>query len=195
MNMGRPRQFDIDRALDAAMLQFWRGGYEATSLQDLLSAMGLSKSSLYQAFESKHSLFLRCIARYEQLTVSALNDQLNKSPSGKDFIRSFLLSAVAETQQDYGKKGCLLVNTANELAQRDRMIAAAVGKGATNLTRVFARAIDIGKKDGSITSSRDTQVLANYFMTTICGLRTLVKGGAEEQSLQAVVNCALTILE
>jgi AcrR family transcriptional regulator len=191
MNMGRPREFDEERALEAAMTQFWLVGYEATSLQDLLNVMGLSKSSLYQAFGSKHALFLRCIDYYQKLTATNLKAQLERSRSGKEFIKTLLMGVIAEATLVRDKKGCLLANTANELSQRDKSIADAVAKGTGDLGKVLAHAIEIGKSDGSITSPSSTEVLAAYLLTNICGLRTMVKGGADEKSLKSVVNLIL----
>ncbi|HEB27755.1 MAG TPA: TetR/AcrR family transcriptional regulator [Porticoccus sp.] len=132
MTSGRPREFDIDRALEAATQQFWTVGYEATSLQDLLKTMRLSKSSLYQTFGNKHELFVRCLDHYEQTMASVLSEQLVNSISTEQFLHDFLEGVISEAKTRGTRKGCFLVNTANELSQRDAVIAKAVSTGTVH---------------------------------------------------------------
>ena len=133
MTYGRPREFDIDRALEAATQQFWVAGYEASSLQHLLQAMNLSKSSLYQTFGNKHDLFVLCLKHYQQKMVEELNTQLVQSSSAKQFLSNFLEGVISEADLSCAKKGCFLVNTANDLCQRDAAVAHAVAEATSEL--------------------------------------------------------------
>ena len=187
MNAGRPKEFDTDKALESAMHQFWRVGYEATSLQDLLKAMRLSKSSLYQTFGSKHELFLRSIDIYQHTSADELHKKLNDSRNSKIFLKGFLDSVIAESTSR-NKKGCLLVNTINELGYRDKAVSKAVAIGLNNMAGVIRSAIESGKKEGAIDAIKNTDMLVNYFITNVCGLRTLVKSGADKSELLSVVN-------
>ncbi len=187
MNAGRPRKFDTEQALESAMQQFWRVGYEATSLQDLLEVMSLSKSSLYQTFGSKHELFLRSIDFYQHSSSEELQATLDNSSTSKAFLKSFLENVIAESTSR-NKKGCLLVNTINELANRDKAVSKAVSNGLDNMACVFRNAVECGKKEGAIKSSTSTDDLVNYIITNVCGLRTLVKSGADKSALLSVVN-------
>ncbi|MBL4567941.1 MAG: hypothetical protein JKY85_08075, partial [Porticoccus sp.] len=92
------------------------------------------------------------------------------------------------------KEGCFLVNTANELCQRDASIAAAVSTGTTNVAKVFRRAIEQGKKQQEIDTRRTTQSLVDYLITSISGLRTMVKAGTEKKSLKPVIDLMMTAL-
>lgn len=195
MKIGRPKEFDTEKALNAAMLQFWIDGYEATSLQNLLKTMGLSKSSLYQTFGSKHNLFLSCIDNYQRTMVKTLNHQLDASPSGMDFIQAILLEIINEASLKTGKKGCLLVNTINELSQQDKQVAKSVYNSTAKLTKVFSRAIERCKQDGIVDPDSNTDTLANYLITNISGLRTMVKGGIDKKSLNSVVVMILKTLK
>jgi TetR/AcrR family transcriptional regulator, transcriptional repressor for nem operon len=187
MNAGRPREFNTEQALEAAMQQFWRVGYEATSLQDLLEAMNLSKSSLYQTFGSKHELFLRSIDFYQQASVDELYESLNNSRTSKAFLKRLLEDVIAEAALKK-KKGCLLVNTVNELAHRDKAVSTAVLNGFNNVANVIRDAIERGKKEGAIKSSISTDTLVNYIVTNVSGLRTMVKSGADKIELVLVIN-------
>jgi len=188
MTYGRPREFDIDRALEAATQQFWLTGYEATSLHNLLQKMSLSKSSLYQTFGNKHELFVRCLDHYQQTMVNVLNEQLNKSASIKQFLSDFLEDVISEAKTRGIRKGCFLVNTANELSQRDTGIAEAVSTGTANVANVFRCAIQRGKEQQEISSTLPTESLVDYLMISVSGLRTMIKAGAEIKSLKPVIN-------
>jgi len=194
MTYGRPREFDIDRALEAATQQFWAVGYEATSLQDLLKSMGLSKSSLYQTFGNKHELFVRCLDHYQQSMVDKLNVQLNSSDSVKQFIANFLEGVIAEAKNSSRRKGCLLVSTANELSQRDTDIAKAVTDGTGNVAKLFQQAIELGKQKKEISVDTSTEHLVSYLMTAISGLRTMIKAGAETSTLKPVTDLIIKTL-
>lgn len=115
MAIGRPRQFDEGKSLNAAMMQFWRHGYASTSMQDLLNATGLSKSSLYQSFGNKSKLFSSCLVHYQHWLILDLEQQLSSSSSGFQFIENLLVMVISEASAPQ-RNGCLLVNTANELA-------------------------------------------------------------------------------
>ncbi|PCJ90564.1 MAG: hypothetical protein COA46_10375 [Porticoccaceae bacterium] len=198
MTYGRPREFDIDCALEAATQQFWSTGYEATSLQDLLQSMSLSKSSLYQTFGNKHELFIRCLGYYQQTMVDELNIKLANSISSRQFLYDFLDDVISESKNSSSnngiKKGCFLVNTANELCQRDTSIAEAVATGTANVAKVFRRAIEQGKKPQEIDTRWTTDSLVDYLITSISGLRTMVKAGTEKKSLKPVIDLVMMTL-
>ncbi len=188
MNQGRPREFDTDRALELATQQFWKVGYSATSLQDLLKAMRLSKSSLYQAFGSKQQLFIRCLDHYEQSMASRLESKLVESDSAVGFLRAFLEEIVAEAAGRGPRKGCLLVNTANELSQRDPKIKVAVSDGANHFIAIFRRAIELAIERGEMPAPVSVQNLASFYFSGVGGLRTMVKAGVSQEELHPVID-------
>lgn len=194
MTYGRPREFDIDRALEAATQQFWYVGYEATSLHDLLKTMNLSRSSLYQTFGNKHKLFVRCLDHYQQSMVDKLSQQLSSSASVKQFMSDFLEGVLSEAKNSEGRKGCLLVNTANELSQRDTDIAKAVADGTGNVAKVFYQAIELGKQQKEISTETSTEDLVSYLIASISGLRTMIKAGAEIGTLKPVTGLIIKTL-
>ncbi len=187
MNAGRPREFNIEQALEDAMQQFWCTGYEATSLQDLLEAMHLSKSSLYQTFGDKHELFLRSIDFYQHSLVDDLHENLNNAHTSKAFFKYLFENVIAEAALKK-KKGCLLINTVNESSQKDNAIYKTTLNGLNNVANVITSAIERGKKEGEIKSSLSTDTLVNYIIVNVSGLRTMVKSGADKSALTSVVN-------
>lgn len=191
---GRPLEFDPDVALMAAMQVFWSKGYENTSMQDLLDAMHLSKSSLYQAFGGKQALFERCIARYGDFLTGQLRVALGEAPSGLVFIRHFLESVLDEARGGIEARGCLVLNTANEFARRDPRIAEAVAEGLGRFHGVLLDAVQRAQREGDIPPGRDAVMLANYLVNNMSGLKTLSKAGADEASLKGIIELVLKAL-
>src|SRR5436190_19926684 len=121
---GRPRSFDTEAAVERAMGVFWSRGYYATALPDLLRATELSRGSLYVAFGDKHSLFLRALDRYIADALTRMDSELDSRKEPIDGLRAYLAGYVERTSGANGRRGCLLVATAMELAGQD----AAVGR-------------------------------------------------------------------
>jgi TetR/AcrR family transcriptional repressor of nem operon len=194
-NNGRPLQYDPEQALEAAMQVFWSHGYEATSLQDLLAAMGLSKSSFYQAFGGKKALFIRCISRYRNRMTDVFNGVLNKAESGLKFIELLLLLSAAEARKpDHLRRGCLLMNTATEFAQNDQEVAKHVTAGFGGLQDALRAAVLSGQREGDISPDHNPDILADYLLSSLGGIKTMVKGGMSEKQVKEIVAITLRAL-
>lgn len=191
---GRPLGFDPEVALDAAVQLFWLKGYENTSMQDLLEAMHLSKSSLYQTFGGKQQLFERCIARYSDYLVGQLRATLADSPSGLMFIRQFLESVLDETRGLCEARGCLVLNTANEFARRNSGIAEAVDVGLERFHSVLQNAVCRAQREGEIPLDHDAAMLAHYLVSSMSGLKTLSKAGAGEANMRGIIEVVMKAL-
>lgn len=191
MTTGRPRSFDPDRALEQAMACFWRQGYEATSLADLLEATGLSKSSLYSAFGGKQALFERCLERYREQIAEGLEAALAESPSAIDFLRELFHGVAQETRGRHARRGCLVVNTANEIGPRTPGIAREVARGTRRFEALFRRAVERAQAEGDIDPKRDAATLARYLTTAMAGLRTQLRAGASAGELHAIADVIL----
>ena len=135
---GRPRSFDEDAAVERAMAVFWSRGYHATALPDLLRATKLSRGSLYAAFGDKHSLFLRALDRYIADAVARLNIELDPRKDPVDGLRSYLAGYVDRTRGSHGRRGCLVIATAMELAGRD----SDVNRRIASFFKVMERQVD-----------------------------------------------------
>lgn len=194
MPAGRPLEFDPDTALEAATQLFWRQGYEATSLQDLLDEMQLSKSSFYQAFGSKHALFGRCIDHYRDSLARGMQQQLEAAPRAWDFIAGMLTSVARETRGGDARRGCLVMNTASEFGQSDPEVAARVKAGTARFRKVFLQAVKRAQAEGDIPADRDPALLADYLVTNMSGLRTLTKAGASAAAIRRIAGVTLSAL-
>ena len=117
--MARPREFDEQAAIAAATDRFWRFGYEATSIRDLSSAMGITGASLYNAFKSKRKLFSIALKQYKDQTVADRMARFESSLPPKQAIRAFFREIITRSCEDKSRKGCFLVNSALEVAPHD----------------------------------------------------------------------------
>ncbi len=194
MAIGRPIQFDSDVALENAMQAFWTRGYDACSMQNLLSATGLSKSSLYNQFGSKRRLFHLCLLRYQGQSVNRMLSTLNSSPSASQFIENALKAVALEADSNSSPRGCLIMNTASEFGQMDRDIAMLVDTSLNKFKQVFLQAIKQGQANGEFTTRLPAESMATYIVTCRGGLRTMVKGGMNQESLHKTVEIILKAL-
>lgn len=195
MMIGRPREFDAEQALDAAMHLFWRQGYEATSMQNLLEAMNLSKSSLYQTFGGKHELFQQCLRQYRNLMTTGFRQELDVAASGREFIEDFFMSLVDKMKDPANRIGCLVMNSASELAQRDEEIAKAIKLGTESFIKVFHSAVIRAQQEGAISKSKDAQSLAHFLMSNLAGFNAMAKAGASQSVLKNIVKEILRSLD
>ena len=192
---GRPREFEVGAARDAAMQLFWTRGYEAASLSDLLSAMGLSKSSFYQTFESKYALFEQCLVRYGELLINDMRGGMAAAPNALAFIHGALTGISKETRDPRGRRGCLMMNTAAEFAQSDPGIARCVTAGMDASRAVFTEAVAAAQVDGEIDAKANTEALADYLVTTVIGLKTQVKAGASSKQIRSIAELSVAALQ
>ena len=195
MNSGRPLQYDPGQVLEATMQAFWRRGYEGTSLQHLLVATRLSKSSFYQAFGSKHDAFQRAIDHYVTGLTARLRDNLLSANSGWDFLRALLLGAADEARTCSDPLGCMIVNVANEFSGRDPQVRAQISAGVKSVTQVLVAAVKRAQREGSVAAAKDAQVLGRYLLSSLSGLRTMAKAGSSHRAIADVVEIILLALK
>ena len=194
IHIGRPLEFDPREALEAALQLFWSKGYKTTSLQDLLKTMNLSKSSFYQTFGSKHQLFEQCIILYCRKVAEELTGCLAKSPSALTFIKNVFYGIAEETLKQAERRGCLVMNSASEFAQRDPVIADLVTRGTKEFVNVFFNAIKQAQKENDIPMSKDASALAHFLVTNMSGLKSLVKAGIDKSTVKKIVGVIMTTL-
>jgi len=194
MTSGRPIEFDPQQAMDVAMRVFWRRGYESTSLDDLLADMDISKSSFYQAFGSKLDLFQRCLENYRDSSTDRLRTALDESESGKAFIETILTSVAEGLSDPMGRCGCLLMNTANEFAQRDPQITALVAGSLDRIEDLFYAAVCRAQAEGNIPKKANARSLAFFIITNLGGIRAMAQAGAKPEKIRAVVQIVMNAL-
>lgn len=177
------------------MQLFWQKGYEATSVGDLQRTMGLSKSSLYQTFGSKHALFEQCIGRYRSRLLAEMKSSLARAQSGRRFLEQIFFGVADETKNAATRRGCMVMNTASEFAQRDPAIARLVTASTRAFTEVFEAALTRAQREGEIPPAKDPEQLSRYLVSSMAGLRTMVKAGASARSVRDIASIILTALD
>lgn len=197
--MARPRTFDEERALDAAMHAFWVNGYEATSTQDLCDATGLGRSSIYNTFSSKHELFQRALARYmdsmTSIQVEILDDAGRTPMERLRALFTRIVDSEFECREGDGHSiGCLTVNTTVELAGRDPEAAEMLARDLAVRLAAISAVIRTGQGSGDITSERDPGDLARFLNAVIGGMRISAQGGADREALTAIADTTLDAL-
>lgn len=183
----RTKAFNHDEIVDAAMQVFWQLGYSATSIQDLVNATGLSRSSLYNAFENKHGLYAQALRRYHELT--ARNITLLQEPGPvKELVRRLLMRIVNDELDGSAQRGCLAANAALELAGPDDRITELLAGNFLRLEKALEQALLRGQAEGEIASQKNPRALARFIVNTIQGLRVLSKGSARHQRRQRLLD-------
>ncbi|MFC6157371.1 TetR/AcrR family transcriptional regulator [Kribbella jiaozuonensis] len=188
--MPRPRTFDEDRAVDAAMRVFWTAGYEATSTQDLCEATGLGRSSIYNTFSSKRDLFDRALRRYvDQFTAAQLEVIEDAAVPIRERVRRILWTAVEPEPDD--PTGCFVINTIVELGPKDAEIVDLLDRDHEAKLAALTNAIRAAQTNGEVDPEQDPNGLATYVFTVLGGLRVAARRGADRAEQQAVVEATL----
>ncbi|HWD82185.1 MAG TPA: TetR/AcrR family transcriptional regulator [Kribbella sp.] len=188
--MARPRTFDEERAVDAAMRVFWTTGYEATSTQDLCAATGLGRSSIYNTFNSKRDLFDRALRRYaERFTAAQLEVIQDAGLPIRERIRRILWTAVEPEPDD--PAGCFVINTIVELGPKDPEIVELLDRDHELKLVALTTAIKAAQAAGEVGAEQDAATLAQYVFTVLGGLRVAARRNAPPEIQRAVVEATL----
>ena len=187
--VGRPREFEEDRVLDAVMNTFWDQGYEGTSLKDLCTATGLHKGSLYQAFGDKHQLFLKALGYYMDQSFKdvAASAYLHDSPM--ENLRSLLDAITAKCIEG---DGCMVVNSLIEMAPHDEAVKQMIDQSYVMKQRFLTDLIDKAQRAGELTIKQEPQRLAAVLMMALAGLAAAVKGFSHTESIRHVLDDILS---
>jgi TetR/AcrR family transcriptional regulator, transcriptional repressor for nem operon len=192
--MARPREFDERAVLDAAVRRFWMYGYEATSVRDLAQEMGLTSASLYNAFRDKRSLFERALAHYVENSFEERVTRIEAGRPSLQAIETFFGEIVERSIGDQDRKGCLLVNSALELAPHDPEFQSMIAAVLIKIESFFLRCVQAGQAAGSVTVAQSAADLARMLMGVHLGLRVLARSRPERPLLEGVVRPALALL-
>jgi AcrR family transcriptional regulator len=188
---GRPRAFDANKALDRALLVFWRKGYEGASLSDLTLAMGINRPSLYGAFGNKENLFRKALDRYVDGPAAYVREAL-KEPTARAVVERLLSEAASLLSDRRHPPGCLIVQAAlscgEEADSVRRELAARRSAGEAEIRQRLVRA----RSEGDLPPDSDPADLARFVTALIHGMAVQAAGGAGKEELQGIVRTALS---
>jgi TetR/AcrR family transcriptional repressor of nem operon len=193
-NMGRPKEFDPDVALSAAMERFWEGGFEATSLSDITASTGVQKASLYATYGDKRQLFLTALSRYQDEGLVRLTATLGAHATARAAFEAVFAGVITECASKDRSRGCLCVNTAVELGPRDPDVAEMLQAHARRVVALFADRLEQGRKQGEIAEHLDVQATARFLLVIIFGISVGGKTGLGARKLDEVVRVALSAI-
>jgi TetR/AcrR family transcriptional regulator, transcriptional repressor for nem operon len=193
--MARSKAFDREVALEQAMTAFWKCGYEATSVQDLVDAMGINRQSLYDTFGDKHELYLEVLEHYRcGEGVSFLGPLNEQKPLRFRLERMFDL-LIEESVNDPDRKGCLIANATLELANQDKSVYDFVSRNFENSVKNLEQIFNTAKAKGELASNKNSKGLAVFIINTIGGLRVTAKASPNEAILKSIVKTTLSAFD
>ncbi|MFJ4500052.1 TetR/AcrR family transcriptional regulator [Streptomyces sp. NPDC088864] len=194
--MARTKEFDPDAALQAALELFWRRGYEATSLSDLVEHLGIGRASIYATFGSKHELYLKALDRYAEMRDPALVAELSQPgpalPAVRAVVRRFAAEAVAPGSR---LNGCFVTNTAAELSPHDPAAARRVETSWEHVETLLHSALVRARAQGELPEDRDPQALARMLLVLLQGVHVVGKASDDAARVRDATEQALTLLD
>jgi len=189
--MGRPREFDIDKAVDRAMDVFWTKGYEGASLQDLLKAMRIARGSLYKAFDDKHSIYLAALDRYDRTMVAPGAAELSDPEGGDGLVRiKRVLEGARDAVADNDRHGCFMCNAGIDRAAADPKVRKKVLAMMKRLEGGFATALKESRLAANWPPKRRTET-ARLLLDTYMGLNVLARAGYSPAELSGIIGVFL----
>jgi TetR/AcrR family transcriptional repressor of nem operon len=193
--MSRPKEFNPDDAIEKAMHVFWHKGYEATSMEDLLSAMNLNRGSLYDTFGGKRKLFLKAMDRYcTGDGVGSRFSLLHQTGPALPLIRRFIDAMLEFGLSDPQRRGCLITNTVMELAPHEKDIGKKLSERIQMLEDAFFKLLARAKQEGELAKDKDPRALARVLVTMMQGTIVMIKAGTPADVVRQTSETALSIL-
>lgn len=188
--MPRMKEFDRDQALHRAAEVFWDRGYEAASTDELLTAMGIGRQSMYNAFGDKRRLYLEALQHYQAEYGAEMFERLRAAASPLAALSGILL-AVARQSADERRRGCMAVNAATEFGQGDQEVGVIVNAGVNLCHAAYERLLAEAKRTGEVRQDLDERAAARFLHSTLVGLRVSARSGATPEMLHDIATVAV----
>lgn len=189
--IGRPRAFDRDTALLAAMRTFWTQGYEGTSVQDLAAAMGVNKPSLYATFGCKEEIFREAVELYDRVEGKATSQSLKKAGTAREAVESMLRSNARAYVVEEGPRGCMIVLSSLLGAPENESVRAFLADNRLQGEATLRERLAQGMAEGDLAVSADLDQLAAFYTTVLEGLSIQARDGASIEKLNVIIDAAM----
>jgi len=194
--VARTKEFDPEAALQSALELFWQRGYEATSMSDLVEHLGIGRASIYATFGSKHELYLKALERYDRTGLTPMVRELSQPGPALPAVRAIVRRYAAESADEQLRPlGCLVTNTAAELAPHDPAAARQVERNWDQLEAVLHSALVRAQAQGELEVDRDPLTLARMLLVLLQGLRVVGKASSDPARVRDAAEQALTLLD
>ncbi|WP_243429509.1 TetR/AcrR family transcriptional regulator [Acetobacter sacchari] len=188
---GRPQSFDRTQALYAAMRLFWDRGYEGTSFDDLITAMGISPSSFYNAFKSKEALYQEAIEAYAQASGAWFYDILGEPADTRTTLERLLTFAAAEFTRDDLPAGCMIAVAATQCSPSQARLRELMATQRTQYETAMANRLRLGVNLGDLPATTDIDALAAFYMSLIRGMVVQARDGAARERLLEIARIGM----
>ncbi len=193
--MARTKDFDENEVLGKAIAVFWRNGYNGTSMQELVDGLGISRSSLYDTYGDKHTLFIKALESYQNEASGKVCAIINSAEPAKEKIKKLLEFITAELLNDKEHKGCFMVNAEVEVAPHDPEVSQLVCANDQQVEDAFYLVIKKGQESGEINSRQDARALARFTFNTVKGLRVTAKSTSDKAVFDDIIKLAMAMLD
>ncbi|MER6953672.1 MULTISPECIES: TetR/AcrR family transcriptional regulator [unclassified Streptomyces] len=194
--MARTKEFDPDAALQSALELFWRCGYEATSVTDLVEHLGIGRASIYATFGSKHELYLKAMDRYAEMRDPFLLAELSQPGPALPAVRAVVRRFAAEAASPERRlNGCFVTNTAAELAPHDPAAARRVEISWEHLETLLHSSLVRAQAQGELPEGRDPRALARMLLVLLQGVRIVGKASGDSARVRDAAEQALALLD
>lgn len=193
--MARTKDFDEEEVLTKAVKVFWLKGYNGTSMQDLVDALGISRSSLYDTFGDKHALYLKALQSYQHKGQQDIAEIVIMNTASKDAIKKLLEFVVDGLVSDKQRKGCFLLNAEVEVATQDASVMQLICDNDRQIESAFLEVIRRGQKKGDVSPKKDAKVLTRFFVNTMKGMQVSAKSTTDKSFFKDIIQMSLTVLE
>jgi TetR/AcrR family transcriptional regulator, transcriptional repressor for nem operon len=192
--MARKKAFDESAVLDRALDLFWTNGYHATSIEDLIAHLGISRSSLYGTYGEKHPLFITCLKRYIERNKAYFLALLADPACVADLLTRVLDDKWRQQRAYKDRRGCFLVNTTTELTTSDKEAAKLITGCNTRVLAILTGLMERGVADGSLRKDLSPPGASLYVHTVLCGFHVGVRAGMNEEGFEQLKRNSLAAL-
>jgi len=189
--IGRPKEFDRELALLAAMRTFWAQGYEGTSVQDLVEATGVNKPSLYSTFGCKEEIFREAVALYDRLEGRATSQSLSQARTAREAVETMLRSNARAYAVDEGPRGCMIVLSSLLGAPENERVRAFLAANRLDGETMLRDRLAQGIAEGDLPACADVDQLAAFYTTVLEGLSVQARDGASAEKLNMIIDAAM----
>ena len=194
--MARPIEFDENKVLTNAMEQFWREGYEASSVQKLLDCTGINRGTLYNSFGDKDTFFKSCVDQYNKIVDRQIKNSLkNNKLNAWDSINAYFDEAVLNVSNKHRSMGCLLVNSLCESINYDKNMRKIVRGSLTSIRKAIVTRLKEAQSKGKLRQGVSIEFAADVLMNTLHGLRVNSRDGKNAKQLKELIKHSVSTLK
>jgi len=193
--MARTKDFDENEVLLKAVQLFWHKGYNATSMDDLVETLGISRSSLYRSFTDKHTLFMKALATYQQFSTAEIQAVIKETDPAKAAIKKVLEFVTSQVTGDRQRKGCFMVNSEVEVGPHDKEVQKMVKLNDEILENALYKILKRGQDIGEIRRRQTPRVLARFLINNLKGIRVSAKSISDKPFFSGIIQATLEALD